>query len=101
MPTWENPKYQQLVAAGKPPYLNQDVEVKFIDTPYGGWDAISPLAKMDPQYAVILDNAVARPGWVEPRGGTSNWDTISTSPVETLMAYRPESGAEQLFAASG
>lgn len=101
MPAWENPKYQQMVAAGKPPYLNPDVDVKFIDAPYGGWDAISPLAKMDPQYAVILDNAVPRPGWIEPRGGTTNWANITSVPVETLMAYRPDTGIEQLFGASG
>lgn len=56
---------------------------------------------MDPQYAPIFDNVVARPGWVEPRGGTSNWNTISTAPVETIMVYRPSTGIEQMFAASG
>lgn len=98
---WSNPKYDALVQSGKPAYLGPDVEVKFIPAPVGGWDAISPLSMMDPQYAPIFDNAVARPGWVEPRGGTSNWVNISSSPVETIMIYRPQTGIEQMFAASG
>jgi len=98
---WINPLHEQLVQAGKTPYLNPDVDVKFIPAPTGGWDAISPLAMMDPQYAIILDNVVARPGWIEPRGGSSLWaPEISSQPVNSLMAYRPVSGVEQLFAAT-
>lgn len=98
---WSNPKYDALVQSGKPPYLGPEVEVKFIPAPVGGWDQISPLAMMDPQYAPIFDNIVARPGWIEPRGGASNWNTVSTSPVETIIVYRPSTGIEQMFAASG
>lgn len=98
---WSNPKYDGLVQAGKPQYLGPDVEVKFIPAPISGWDAISPLSMMDPQFAPIFDNVVARPGWIEPRGGTSNWCNVSTSPVETIMVYRPDTGIEQMFGASG
>jgi len=98
---WINPQHEQLVQLGKQSYLNTDVEVKFIPAPTGGWDSISPLSMMDPQYAVILDNWIPRPSWIEPRGGSSLWTNISSQPVETLMAYRPNSGIEQLFAATG
>lgn len=96
---WTNPRYTQLVQEGKPSYLDPEVEVKFIPAPIGGWDAISPLATMDPKYAVVLDNAIARPGWIEPRGGASSWCTGLNGPIETLMAYRPQTIAEKLFAA--
>ena len=56
---------------------------------------------MEADYAVILDNAVPRPGWVELRGGCSRWaQGLSTDPVESLMTYRPQGSAEILFAAT-
>lgn len=101
MSTWINPQHEQLVAAGKTSYLLPDVETKYVPAGVGGFDAISPIAAMDPQYAVILDNLVARPGYLEPRGGSSLWNNISSQAVNTLMAYKPETGIEQLFGASG
>ena len=37
-----------------------------IPAPVGGWDAISPLANMPVDRAVVLDNWIPRPGWIEP-----------------------------------
>lgn len=79
-----------------------DVETKIVPAPTDGWDAISPLASMDPKRAPILNNWIPRPGWVELRNGYFPWvyfdaDNVS---VETLMVYRP-SGAEKMFAAAG
>jgi hypothetical protein len=76
-----------------------------VPVPTEGWDAISPLAAMDPKRAPILNNWVPRTGWVELRQGYA-LNTIcgtpgSGVPVETLMVRRPGNGAEQLFAASG
>lgn len=90
-------KYSQ-----KQPYFGPDVEAKAIPSPTGGWDAISPLSAMDPKYAVSLTNWVPRPGFVELRGGYNVWaQRISSTPVETLMCYRPANSAEKLFAATG
>lgn len=91
----------------KVPFLAPDVVTKVIPSPTDGWDAISPLAEMDPKRAVILQNFVCRPGYVELRGGYIYFSILAdpdeptaVAPVETLMVYRAPSG-EKLFAASG
>src|SRR5215469_12700898 len=85
----------------KVPFLAPDVETKIIPAPTDGWDAISPLAEMDPKRAPILDNMVPRPGYVEVREGYTAWASPGGSPVETLMVYRPANGIEAMFAADG
>jgi len=85
----------------KVPFLAPDVSTKVIPAPTDGWDAISPLAEMDPKRAVILDNWVPRPGYVEVRGGYLPFSsTLTTSPVETLMVRRSPT-VEEMFAAAG
>lgn len=85
----------------KVPFLAQDVITKVIPSPTEGWDAISPLAEMDPKRAPILENWVPRPGYVELRGGSLPYNnTLTTSPVESLMVRRDGSG-EKMFAAAG
>lgn len=89
----------------KVPYQTPDVVTKPIPSPTDGWDALSPLALMDPKRAPILINWVPRPGWVELRGGYNIWATtgatyLTGSPVETLLIYRAL-GVEKMFAASG
>jgi hypothetical protein len=85
----------------KTPFLAPDVLTKVIPSPVEGWDAISPLAEMDPKRAPILQNWVPRPGYVELRGGYIPFGGVSNAPVETLMVYRPPNGSQKLFAASG
>lgn len=79
-----------------------DVQSKVVPVPTDGWDAISPLASMDPKRAPILNNWIPRPGWVELRKGYFPWAFlgVSTTPVETLMVRRAQSG-EKMFAAAG
>src|SRR5215475_5169864 len=78
-----------------------DVETKVIPAPTDGWDAISPLASMDPKRAPILNNWIPRPGWVELRKGFTPWSFLPDDiPVETIMVYRSGSG-EKMFAAMG
>lgn len=85
----------------KVPFLAPEVATKVIPSPTDGWDAISPLAEMDPKRAPILINWVPRPGYVELRGGYNQFNSIGPSqPVETLMVYRSGS-TEKLFAAAG
>ena len=69
--------------------------------PTEGWDAISPLAAMDPKRAPILDNWVPRTSWVELRQGYAPFSILGALPVETIAVYRPAAGSEQMFAASG
>lgn len=91
-------KFEQ---TGPRPYLQQDVQVVIVPAPTGGWNAIDPLALMEPRYAPIMDNWVPRTGWVEVRPGYSAWaqNLSSLSAVESLMTYRFATG-EKLFAAS-
>jgi hypothetical protein len=79
-----------------------DVQTKVVPAPTDGWDAISPLASMDPKRAPILNNWIPRPGWVELRSGYFPWVFLdsTTTPVETLMVYRAL-GNEIMFAAAG
>lgn len=82
-------------------FLAPDTETKVIPSPTDGWDAISPLAEMDPKRAPILNNFVPRPGFVEIRGGAIPFALIDTTHnVETLMTYRSASG-ETFFASAG
>lgn len=73
-----------------------------VPIPTGGWDALSPVAEMKPQFARTLDNWFPRPGYLELRRGfdlhaSPGGPTVSTA-VETLMAYQGPS-ASALFAA--
>jgi hypothetical protein len=82
----------------KVPFLAPDVIAKTIPAPVDGWDAISPLAEMDPKRAPILNNWVPRPGYVELRGGYYFYtDTNFQAAVESLMVYR-SSTTEKMFA---
>lgn len=81
-------------------FLAPDVMAKVIPSPTDGWDAISPLAEMDPKRAPILDNWMPRPGYVEIRGGNIPFALITDNfPVETLIVHRAPS-LETFFAAS-
>ena len=86
----------------KVPFLAPDVITKVIPAPVDGWDAISPLAEMDPKRAPILQNWVPRPGYVELRGGYLPFaETGVNAPVESLMVYTPASNPQAMFAAVG
>lgn len=80
----------------------QNIVSASLPAPTGGWDVISPLAGMDPDRAVQLQNWVPRTGYVEPRRGFREWcDTTSGEPIETLMVYfSPISGNNELFGIS-
>lgn len=94
-------KYARLDDA-KPAYFIKETSAEPIPAPVGGWDAKSPLANMPPENAITLRNWVSRPGYVELRGGYSAWVQSlngSTSPVQSLMVYRPPNGSERLFGA--
>lgn len=100
MKQWVKPRHAEHFG-GKQPIFQQDVESKPNPVPVKGWDAISPLSNMEPDYGVILDNCVPRPGWVEVRGGYNAWGQGLGSSVNSLMVYRPDNGSEEMFAAAG
>jgi hypothetical protein len=94
---------RKLQARPKAPFSQQETMPVPIPAPVGGWNAIDALANMDPKYAPILINWVPRTSWVELRAGYNAWvqGLGGNGPVETLMAYKPVSGTQFLFAASG
>jgi len=103
MPKYVKDSYAQHWGS-KGSYFDKDVAVKIVPCPVGGWDALSPLANMEPKYAASIVNWVPRTGWLEIRGGYNTWvANVASAPVETLMAYRPSAslGAQSLFAAAG
>jgi hypothetical protein len=68
--------------------------------PIGGWNAQAALAKMPITDAVILDNWIPQPGYIQMRRGFAQQAAVSDV-VETLIIYRGESsGADQIFAAA-
>lgn len=70
--------------------------------PWKGWNAIQPLARMDPEHAIVLDDIFPQPNYVELRRGfAEHSDTETAAPVESLMAYHAAVTAnDKLFGAS-
>lgn len=73
-----------------------------IPAPTGGWDAISPLASMKPDRAVVLDNWFPQPGYVEVRRGYRvHASNMGSGVVDTLLKYDGlTTAASKLFAAT-
>lgn len=81
------------------PSRRQQVTARQIPAPTGGWNARDSLANMAPTDAIILENWIPRPTYVELRRGYLNHVTGTASDVESLMCWRGSS--EKLFAAAG
>lgn len=90
-------------AALRRPSAAMLAQVSSIPAPVGGWDTISPLAEMPPNRAVVIDNWICRPGYLEIRRGENVWTTgngSATTPVESLMVYNGVSSTK-MFSAAG
>ena len=74
-----------------------------IPAPVGGWDAISPLAAMKPDRAIVLDNWFPQAGFIEVRRGHKiHASGLGSGVVETIMKYQATTvAAGKLFAISG
>ncbi len=74
-----------------------------LPAPVAGWDAVSSLADMDEDRAIVLDNWFPRPDSVEVRKGyVAHCDGMGTGVVETVMAYQGlTSLTSKLFAVTG
>lgn len=71
--------------------------------PYGGLNALSALAAMPPQDALILDNYFPRPGAVSLRQGYREWTTggMGGQPVQTLAEWASGGSRVLVAAANG
>lgn len=70
-----------------------------------GWDQLLSLADMPPDHAVVMNNFIPRPGYLEVRRGSASYasaiGTTSTS-VNTVMAYNASNTSNaKLFAIGG
>lgn len=92
--------------AGRSPRSGAPTSIRAKSTsvppPWKGWNAVQPLAAMEPEHAIQLDNIFPQPGYVElVRGHKEHCDTASDAVVESLMAYHGNTeGEDKLFAAS-
>ncbi len=71
-----------------------------IRAPVGGWDAVSALADMPEDRAIVLDNWFPRPDSVELRKGSEPHSfPIATHPaIETLLVYNDPANISRMFA---
>lgn len=70
-----------------------------IPAPIAGWDAQSALADMAADSAVILDNFIPRPGYIEMRKGSITQASGLGANIQTLMTWRGTT--DKLIAAAG
>jgi hypothetical protein len=60
-----------------------------LPAPTGGWDAVSSLADMKPDRAIVLDNWFPRPDSVQVRRGYASHGTgVGSGVVDSLMVYQ-------------
>lgn len=73
-----------------------------VPAPTGGWDAVSPLADMPPDRAIVLTNWIPTPTDVRVRRGHQiHAGPMGSSVVESLMPYNAAAESDQkLFAAA-
>jgi hypothetical protein len=68
--------------------------------PVGGLNAVDPIAKMPETDAIFLDNWYPRQSYLDIRGGSLDYATISANPGKTLAVYNALSGTNKMFCAS-
>lgn len=70
-----------------------------------GWDQISSLANMPADHAVVMNNFIPRPGYLEVRRGSVAYATgvgTGSTSVETIMPYNnSNTGNSKLFSVGG
>lgn len=71
-----------------------------VPAPVGGWNAQAAISDMPEADAVILDNWIPRPGYVECRRGNLAITTGFSASVQSLLAWRGPT-VDKLFAVSG
>jgi hypothetical protein len=71
-----------------------------LPAPVGGWDAVSALADMPEDRAVVLENFFPEPGLIRMRKGFSSNVTGMSGAVESLLVWTGPTSAK-MFAANG
>lgn len=79
----------------------QTARTTTVPAPVRGLNFKDSLASMRPTDALVLDNLVCRPSYLEVRKGWQNQVTGFGSNVQTLVSYIASDGTKKLFAAAG
>ncbi len=74
--------------------------IKTLAAPVGGWDALSAIADMDEENAVILDNWFPDTDGVLLRNGSAEHASGLSGRVESLLLYTPDTSNGEMFGAS-
>ena len=77
------------------------VKTKAVPAPVRGLNYRDALAAMRPDDALLLENLVCRPSYLECRKGWTPHVTGITGTVETLMTYSKPDGTDQLIGVAG
>ena len=75
-------------------------KVVYVPAPSNGWNASDDLSNMDERDAIVLENMIPEEGGVRTRPGHTEHATGLADPVQSVIAYAPPAGAEELFAAT-
>jgi hypothetical protein len=68
-----------------------------VPAPVKGWNSRDSIANMDPLDAVVLDDWFPTTSDVKLRKGSASHVTGITGEVETLIAFKPETGSQSLW----
>ena len=71
-----------------------------VTAPIGGWNAVTQLAAMSPNEAVVIDNWFCLPTELQVRKGYTEWATGYTGNIQSFINYSPASGTIKFFAAA-
>ena len=71
-----------------------------VTAPIGGWNAVTQLAAMSPNEAVVIDNWFCLPTELQVRKGYTEWATGISGNAQSFINYSPASGAIKFFAAA-
>jgi len=77
------------------------ITTKSVPAPVGGLNALNSIADMPPTDALVMDNWFPTPSGISVRGGSLDWSTGMSGPVETIMTYNGSTGAKMFAAAGG
>ena len=78
----------------------QSAQTVTVTAPIGGWNAVTQLAAMSPNEAVIIDNWFCLPTELQVRKGYTEWFNDIAGNIQSFVNYSPANGVIQFFAAS-
>ena len=78
----------------------QSAQTVTVTAPVGGWNAVTSLANMNPNEAVIMDNWFCLPTELQLRGGYTEYFTGVHGNIQSFINYNAMNGNTEFFAAA-